>query len=55
LARKFKKLDRAEEALRAAQVELDGVFQPWSAGRRIGREKAREQLISTGYLPRRMV
>lgn len=55
LARAMTKQQRAEALLRAATAEVDAAFGPWAAGRKIARDEAREQLISTGFLPRRRV
>lgn len=55
LSRAFKRLDRAEAAVAAARAEFDAAFGPWSAGRRIDRDTAREHLVSTGYLEPRKV
>lgn len=50
LARAFKRLDRAEELAAAARAAFDVEFGPWSAGRSINRDEAREHLVSTGLL-----
>ncbi|MEC9067854.1 MAG: hypothetical protein VX569_11305 [Pseudomonadota bacterium] len=55
LADAFAQLDAAEQAYREAQAAVSAAFGPWSAGRSISRDEAREQLISTGHLPRRRV
>jgi hypothetical protein len=55
LARAFKRLDRAQAAYDAAKAEFDHTFMPWAAGRRIDRDVAREQLVSTGFLEQRKV
>lgn len=55
LAEAFSQLDAAEAAYRNAQAAVTAAFGPWSAGRRISRDEAREQLVSTGHLPRRRV
>ncbi|USA40257.1 hypothetical protein NCF86_03625 [Pelagerythrobacter marinus] len=55
LADAFAQLDAAEQAYREAQAAVSAAFGPWSAGRRISRDEARAQLISTGHLPRRRV
>lgn len=55
LARAFKRLEKIEMAHAEAKRAFDAEFGPWAAGRRVDRDKAREQLTSTGYLePRRM-
>lgn len=53
LVRAFQRLDKAEAAYRAAQVEMDRAFQPWAAKRSISRDEAREHLTSTGLLAKR--
>lgn len=55
LAKAMAKQDRAEALLREAKAEVSAAFGPWSAGRTINRDEAREQLISTGFLPERKV
>lgn len=55
LARAMARYDKLEAALRAANAEVDAAFGPWAAGRTIARDEAREQLTSTGYLPRRRI
>ena len=55
LARAMAKRERAEALLREARAEESAAFGPWSAGRSINRDEAREQLISTGFLPARKV
>lgn len=55
LAEAFSQLDAAEAAYREAQAAVTSAFGPWSAGRSISRDEAREQLVSTGHLPRRRV
>lgn len=55
LADAFAQLDHAETAYREAQNAVDEAFRPWAAERRINRDEARAQLVSTGYLPRRRV
>lgn len=55
LAEAFSQLDAAEAAYRDAQAAVTAAFGPWSAGRSISRDEAREQLVSTGHLPRRRV
>ena len=55
LAEAFAQLDFAEAMVREAQAAVSAAFGPWAAGRSIGRDEAREQLISTGHLPRRKV
>jgi len=55
LAEAFAQLDQAEAAYRDAQTAVTAAFGPWSAGRSISRDEAREQLVSTGHLPRRRV
>ena len=55
LVEAFKKLDAAEAARREAQAAVNAAFGPWAARRSISRDEAREQLVSTGHLPRRRV
>lgn len=55
LARAFKRLEKAEDICREAQLEFDAQFGQWAAGRRVNRDEARRQLVSTGYLEPRMV
>jgi hypothetical protein len=55
LARAFAREQRAEALLRAARQEIDAAFGPWAAGRTIARDEARDQLISTGFLPHRRI
>lgn len=51
LAQAFKRYDRALAELENARRDLDDAFFPWAARRSINRDIAREQLVSTGYLP----
>lgn len=53
LADAFGQVEQAERALQEARASLDAVFPRWAAGRRISRDEAREQLISTGHLLRK--
>jgi len=50
LAAAFRQQDEAEIALLRAKIEVAEAFISWAAGRSINRDKAREQLISTGLL-----
>jgi hypothetical protein len=50
LASAFQRLDKAEAAVQAARAAVTEAFNPWAAGRCINRDKAREQLVSTGFL-----
>lgn len=53
LARAFARLDKAEEAYRAAQRQFDEVYQPWAAGLVTDRDEARQSLVLCGLLEKR--
>lgn len=53
LATAFKRIEAAEDKLAQARKAFDAEFGQWAAGRRIDRDTAREQLVSTGYLEKR--
>lgn len=53
LARAFAKLDKTEEAYRAAQRKFDEVYQPWAAGLVTDRDEARNSLVLCGLLEKR--
>lgn len=55
LATAFRRLDRARKRYEEAQREVDAAFGPWAAGRRTNRDRAREQLVSTGHLEQRRI
>lgn len=50
LARAFKRRDALRTKLAEAEHALSEEFSAWSAGRRVNRDEARKQLVSTGYL-----
>lgn len=54
LANAYRKLDKAEDAYRAAQREFDDAYQPWAVGLVTNRDEARLTLVSTGHLEKRM-
>jgi hypothetical protein len=55
LASAFKRMERHEDAYLEAKREFEHQFGPWAAKRRIDRNTAREQLVSTGFLQPRKV
>lgn len=50
LATAFRRVERAEAALRDAKREFDDVYQPWSAGTSVERGEVRKMLVLAGYL-----